>query len=1129
SFWLKLYKFLPLQHGNLFSMLRLLLVSFAAAWAKDGSCTEATCSRALLQRKTGLDQLMSVIEHIKEEVDSIEAKSGELDGIKSKVESIESKVESSGLAAPSGASANRSALFQGCAAGKRKFQSFKEAKAKASDSAADKSTSELSCAGTVLRDYSAQGTYQETCCPEGSFACAGCAKLSGSSCSQCGGGFLMRSSACTSCASVAGWVSRQGLTCAQLGTNDCDDVKVKGLSSNEACCKCGGGHVTATPFSYEVKHWALGSTVSLAPSPRTAQRYSLNEGCELADYNLTMDGATGVISSVGSSPQEAFSLECTVTAHQAPGVTFEAPVRVAMDWFAYGVPLLLFPKSSPPTFQAMKAAGTWENFQVTCAPSTAWLVVNAATGDLTRGTSTAAGAVGTEDVTMTGQTGGVCVVTAQHMPVGTVKWQQRTTKVVALWPQPWASLSYEAPGVSVTLGEQLPVLKPVVPSGEGLLKPSDFYVACTPTHSLGWAYDELLGAGLLEGYSLLEVSADGEILISPPRAMSAIFDALTSTGGTRKKVSLSCSVFGTFPDQSLSPVVASLSIDVLDDVCWVPKSFRDTPTADPGSTSEVQCRQSCRQDAHCSSFKWTGSTCQRYVNAAVAPGNTVTAMAKVTDCTAEAVCMEVNTGTWYQSGLYCPVAPDLFRNDVLYLKEGLTPEETLYLSRYVSAVDGAISGCSDGQWILRQAKPKKDYILADAGHVELAGPKVACMGDSSVSFGVASCSQPNISSPEEGVPPMLVDDPFTSHMYDFHLHPCECAPEAWGMNKPVNPESFESVPSKSQNQFVPPAFELVAGQFVCPARYLLDAGVFFETDTEAMERSDCEAHCKADVTCDFFWQGNQQGSNTCRLYSACPHLVRELGLDGKLHALPRSQLCQVADPEACFATTLRRGGLAGIDWSYSYSYWKLHQQCDEALLLGGGGVETCAKPTYRPITSHTWLHKRPLPESFVHGTRLDVSCWYERYSPVNKDPNGNGISVYCVNGKWFNYRNEPELGTFSCEACVQVGSTGYKDFEMRNEQELWFFNRMQLKLFTEVLDNSQTQVHCLKFGSGATDLVLTQQSSCGNAVQAEFLGITSTDSRHLKLLESSGQCLEEAMSGTMAVGVHEALGGGPEC
>ena len=28
-------------------------------------------------------------------------------------------------------------------------------------------------------------------------------------------------------------------------------AQVKGLSSNEACCQCGGGHVTATPFAYE--------------------------------------------------------------------------------------------------------------------------------------------------------------------------------------------------------------------------------------------------------------------------------------------------------------------------------------------------------------------------------------------------------------------------------------------------------------------------------------------------------------------------------------------------------------------------------------------------------------------------------------------------------------------------------------------------------------------------------------------------------------------------------------------------------------------------------------------------------------------------------------------------------------
>ena len=38
--------------------------------------------------------------------------------------------------------------------------------------------------------------------------------------------------------------------------------------------------------------------MSMTPTPRTAERYSLDEGCELANYNLTMDGATGVVSSV---------------------------------------------------------------------------------------------------------------------------------------------------------------------------------------------------------------------------------------------------------------------------------------------------------------------------------------------------------------------------------------------------------------------------------------------------------------------------------------------------------------------------------------------------------------------------------------------------------------------------------------------------------------------------------------------------------------------------------------------------------------------------------------------------------------------------------------------------------------
>ena len=35
-----------------------------------------------------------------------------------------------------------------------------------------------------------------------------------------------------------------GKSCMQLAAGDCSDEKVRGQSSNEACCQCGGGVVT---------------------------------------------------------------------------------------------------------------------------------------------------------------------------------------------------------------------------------------------------------------------------------------------------------------------------------------------------------------------------------------------------------------------------------------------------------------------------------------------------------------------------------------------------------------------------------------------------------------------------------------------------------------------------------------------------------------------------------------------------------------------------------------------------------------------------------------------------------------------------------------------------------------------
>ena len=52
---------------------------------------------------------------------------------------------------------------------------------------------------------------------------------------------------------------------------------------------------------------------------------------------------------------------------------------------------------------------------------------------------------------------------------------------------------------------------------------------------------------------------------------------------------------------------------------------------------------------------------------------------------------------------------------------------------------------------------------------------------------------------------------------------------------------------------------------------------------------------------------------------------------------------------------------------------------------------------------------------------------------------------------------------------MQVGASGFKEIEARNEQEIWYMNRMKLSIATEVVDNTQSKVHCLRFGSGNQD------------------------------------------------------------
>jgi len=230
----------------------------------------------------------------------------------------------------------------------------------------------------------------------------------------------------------------------------------------------------------------------------------------------------------------------------------------------------------------------------------------------------------------------------------------------------------------------------------------------------------------------------------------------------------------------------------------------------------------------------------------------------------------------------------------------------------------------------------------------------------------------------------------------------------------------------------------------------------------------------------------------------------------------------------------------------SFRYMHLHQSCDALLLMGGLGVETCARPSYRDPMSHDWRGKVPLPSSFIHGTQLSVSCWKERFQPIRLGFIQPNETLHCVNGNWYNTLQLPELSTFSCEPCVLVGGHGYSRLQKANQQELYYFSRLSMRVFTELGKLANTNPapnrYCLQkdypasnaSGSPASNasgspvvkgkMILESHVYCNEILAIALVGSAEVEERHLELLSrgepDNNQCLEAVPAGD---GVSPAL------
>ncbi|CAE7705396.1 unnamed protein product [Symbiodinium sp. KB8] len=466
---------------------------------------------------------------------------------------------------------------------------------------------------------------QVFCCSPGTLNCGGCAAFVGNSCLSCAGGYTSTQatggiSTCVACVDTPGWTTVSGANCFDSGTS-CNDTLVDGLSSDEACCKCGGGQKEATQFAYYVAPVVLGSTTIVGyPVPRTATKYSINKGCTLLEHGMAINGETGELEvvpgeTVGRDRTEGFTVTCTITAQQTAELAASATLTVQVDQgVSYGADPLAFDDSLgalqyvPTVQQAPGNVWTFDTLQ--CNPSDATSMVRLAQD----GTLTwqAAQNGGVSDLgTLATSDGGIC--SARAVPsLGSLETVR--SRFVAVNPKVWTSFSYVA-SWEVTVGQAAPTARPTEPTqAPRLLPPSSYTGKCTD----GVTLDVVTGQATYQGYHVFDMDlTSGSVRLAPEEALASTFVATSGRG----KLMFSCEIFALYqyPPFGAGPFLRTVvDMTVQDDTCWPeaaaePKpKFKSYVSLPP--TSDSACRWACRSDKTWDGAHYIPAELAGYVN-----------------------------------------------------------------------------------------------------------------------------------------------------------------------------------------------------------------------------------------------------------------------------------------------------------------------------------------------------------------------------------------------------------------------------------------------------------------------------------------------------------------------------------
>ncbi|CAE8610972.1 unnamed protein product [Polarella glacialis] len=648
------------------------------------------------------------------------------------------------------------------------------------------------------------------------------------------------------------------------------------------------------------------------------------------------------------------------------------------------------------------------------------------------------------------------------------------------------------------------------PADSDALPPAAFSAQCRATGSGTQPvvyYDAASGELLANGHSIFRLdAATGEVSGVPHPAVLGSCEG-SATG--RCKVVLSCTFFAELAltaSTATTFLQTSVHLNIRDDTCW--QQVLGARWKKMGQlTGSSPCRERCRRQRSCAAYQSQNSDCfavRQVSEDASCPSRDLssssctaadfsTAFVRVNGCEAAVTCLTLKkANAAFLSGQYCPAA-DGEKDGVVpyYAKEGPVPEATLYLVRYVPSREvGASDPCPSGtNWAVRRVSAT-DFV--QGSYVEFRGAVLACLSGANLAPAVAqlrgpswslgdalldelqsdvritlvdsdytqlygvgkveeasviavsrTCPNPLASRREAktkakedaqaGEGGFLFDDPDAPAGVDrlYSLGACECFGGSFGPKAPVSEAVFSKMPPGSGNNFIPGSQLLVSGSFSCTPANLLHTIV---DGTQAV----CETACK---TAEF------SDAKQCR-YDGCDSLAQEINSEVQLYAAGVEEACLIADPERCWTEVKREkylaGGkdLAGDCWNE-----EILQQCDEAMIYGGHGVEECGQCEYMLASAASVSKsqlKLALPESLTSGAVLQVDC-AERYRGLNRFGSAamSTQEIICQDGQWLDAATgEGALEALQCAACVRASAPSadgsLRTFMASSQQELWW-------------------------------------------------------------------------------------------